>query len=58
MPLRVAPERHLSQLKKEYNMTKAEFEKLSDEEMNSVLIGLLFRLGLVKEEEAEHTQTA
>lgn len=39
-------------------MTREEFEKLSDEEMNEVLICLFRRLGLVLEEEAEHVQTA
>ena len=39
-------------------MTKEEFEQLSDEEMNAVLIDLLFQLGLVQEEEVLHVQTA
>ena len=39
-------------------MTKEEFERLSDEEMNAALIDLLFQLGLVLEEEVLHVQTA
>ena len=39
-------------------MTREEFEKLTDEEMNAALMALLYQLSLVKEEEAQHIKTA